>query len=275
MRVAITREVSPALARCELTHLERVPIDVAIARRQHRAYEECLASLGCSVRRLPGAPELPDSVFIEDTAVVVDEVAVIARPGAPSRRPEVPAVAAALEQYRPLVRIEAPGTLDGGDVLQVGREVLVGCSGRTNADGIAQLRRMLGAHGYAVRAVRVHGCLHLKSAVTAVADDLLLANRQWLSADDLAALDVLDVLDVHPEEPFGANALRVGDAIVYAAELPRTRERLEARGLAVHAVPAGELAKAEGGVTCCSLVFESMTAGPASPRGSAPTPASS
>jgi len=253
VRVAITREVSPAIARCELTHLERAPIDVAAARLQHRAYEECLASLGCSVRRIPCAPELPDCVFIEDAAVVVDEVAVIARPGAPSRRPEVPAVAAVLEQYRPVVRTEAPGTLDGGDVLRVGREVLVGCSGRTNAAGIAQLRGMLGGYGYAVREVRVHGCLHLKTAVTAVADDLLLVNRRWLSAEDLPALDLLDV---HPEEPFGANALRIGDAIVYPAELPRTREQLEARGLRVHTVPAGELAKAEGGVTCCSLVFD-------------------
>jgi dimethylargininase len=253
MRVAITRDVSPAVARCELTHLERVPIDVVAARLQHRAYEACLASLGCTVERLPSAPELPDSVFVEDAAVVLDEVAVIARPGAPSRRLEVPAVAAALEQYRPVVRVEAPATLDGGDVLRVGRELLVGRSGRTNAAGIAQLRGMLGAYGYSVREVRVHGCLHLKSAVTAVADDLLLANRRWLSADDLPALDVLDV---HPEEPFGANALRIGDAIVYAAELPRTRERLEARGLRVHTVPAGELAKAEGGVTCCSLVFD-------------------
>ena len=253
MRVAITREVSPAVARCELTHLERIPIDLDAARRQHRAYEECLASLGCTVRRLPGAPELPDSVFVEDAAVVLDEVAVIARPGAPSRRPEVPAVAAALERYRSLARIEAPGTLDGGDVLRVGREVLVGCSGRTNADGIAQLRAILDEYGYAVRAVPVHGCLHLKSAVTAVADDLLLANREWLFASDLPDLEVVDV---HPEEPFAANALRVGDAVVYPAEFARTHERLAARGLRVHTVAAGELAKAEGGVTCCSLIFD-------------------
>ena len=252
-RVAITREVSPAIARCELTHLERVPIDLAAARAQHQAYEECLASLGCDVQRLPCAPDLPDSVFVEDAAVVLDEIAVIARPGAASRRPEVPAIAEALERYRPLVRVEAPGTLDGGDVLRVGRTVLVGCSGRTNAAGISQLRAILGAYDYEVLEVRVHGCLHLKSAVTAVTDGLLLANRRWLAAEDLPELAVLDV---DPEEPFAANALRVGDALVYPAEFVRTRQRLEGRGLRVHAVPAGELAKAEGGVTCCSLLVD-------------------
>ena len=256
MRVAITREVGPAIARCELTHLARVAIDVDAARAQHEAYERCLSALGCSVERLPGDPELPDAVFVEDAAVVLDEVAVIARPGAPSRRPEVSAVAAALARYRALRRIEAPGTLDGGDVLRVGRCVFVGSSGRTNAAGIAQLRLILGDYGYSVEEVPIDGCLHLKTAVTAVSDDLLLVNPEWVAADGLGVRAQAGVLEVDPAEPFGANALRVGDTIVYPAAFPRTRARLAARGLRVEPVEAGELAKAEGGVTCCSLIVD-------------------
>jgi len=252
-RIAITREVSPAIARCELTHLERVAIDLAAARAEHEAYERCLTALGCAVQRLPSDPELPDAVFVEDTAVVFEELAVITRPGAVSRRAEVPAVAEALAPYRRTAWIESPGTLDGGDVLRIGTRVLVGRSARSNAAGVAQLRAILDGYGYSVEEVGVDGCLHLKTAVTAVAADLLLANRQWVAAEALAGFDVVDV---DPSEPFGANALRVGDAVVYSTAFPRTRERLEARGLRVEGVEAGELAKAEGGVTCCSLIFD-------------------
>jgi dimethylargininase len=250
--VALTRAVPPSIVRCELTHLAREPIDVARAAAQHEAYERVLASMGCVVRRLPALPEMPDSVFVEDVAVVVDELAVIARPGAASRRGETDSAAAALAEYRPLARIRPPGTLDGGDVLRVGRRVLVGVTpgGRTNAEGAAQLRAALAPLGYEVACVEARGCLHLESAVTAVADDLLLVNPDWV---DPAALGARWIA-VHPSEPFAANVLRAGDAVLAAAAGSLTMERLAARGLDVRAVDVSELAKAEAGVTCCSIL---------------------
>lgn len=250
--IALTREISPALAECELTHLARAPIDVERARRQHEAYEQALAKAGCAVRRLPADGEMPDSVFIEDTAVVLDEVAVVTRPGAASRRAETAAVADALSVHRPLVRIQAPGTLDGGDVLVADRTVFVGLSARTNEAGIGQMRDALAPFGYDVRAVPVNGCLHLKTAVTRVADGVLLINRYWVPADAFAGWELIDV---DPAEPFAANALLVGGRLIYPEELPLTLGRLRSRGIDVLPVPADELAKAEGGVTCCSLIF--------------------
>jgi dimethylargininase len=249
--VALTRAVSPSIARCELTHLMRQPIDWRWAGRQHRRYEQVLTSLGCGVTRLPAEPALPDAVFVEDTAVVLDEVAVIARPGARSRRPETASVAAALAAYRPLTHIEAPGTLDGGDVLPIGERVFVGCSRRSNRAGRVQLRTLLAPHGYRVIEVAMRDCLHLKSAVTAVAGRTLLIQRAWVDAD---AFRGFRLIDVHPAEPFAANALRVARTVLLPAAWRRTRRRLEARGLAVRGVDVSELAKAEGGVTCCSLV---------------------
>jgi dimethylargininase len=252
MLIAITREVSPSIGRCELTHVPRDVIDVDVARAQHRRYEECLAALGCAVQRLPADPDLPDSVFVEDTAVVLDEVAVITRPGAASRRPETRAIAEALEPYRRLLYVEAPGTVDGGDVLRVGRTLFVGASGRSNQAGIAQVRALLAPFGYTVQEVPVSGCLHLKSAVTQVAEDALLINRAWVNTEPF---EHLHLVDVDPAEPLAANALLVGGVVVYPAAYPRTRERLEARGVACRVVDVSELAKAEGAVTCCSLVL--------------------
>lgn len=262
MLIALTRDVSPAMDRCELSHLPRVVLDLDRARAQHRAYERCLEELGCRVVRLPAAPELPDSVFVEDAAVVVDELAVITRPGAPSRRGETAAVAEALAMHRAVRWIEAPGTLDGGDVLRAGKNVYVGLSQRTNQSGLAQLRDAIGACGYRVTGVEVRGCLHLKSAVTTVlksavavvSEDLVLVNRAWVDAS-VFERDGFSLLDIDPAEPFAANALDVGGVVVYPEEFPRTRERLEECGVRVRTVAAGELAKAEGGVTCCSVIF--------------------
>jgi len=253
--VALTREVSPALGRCELTYLPRVPIDVTLAAAQHRAYQEALAALGCRVVVLPADAGLPDAVFVEDTALVVDEVAVVLRPGAPSRQGETPAVAAALAGYREIAMIGASGTVDGGDVLRVGRTVYVGHAdgGRTNGAGFRQLEAALAPFGYRVQAVAVRECLHLKSAVTQVGEETLLINRRWV---DGAAFGGMELVDVHPEEPHAANALRVGEGLVYPASHPRTAERLAARGIAPRMVDVSELEKAEGAVTCCSVIFE-------------------
>ena len=260
MLIAVTRAVSDAINRCELTHLAREPIDVDRARAEHRAYERALEEAGCTIVRVEAAPDLPDAVFVEDAAVVFDEVAVIMRPGAPPRRAETPAVADLVGRYRPLRFIDAPGKtmtpmipiIDGGDVLVAGRRVLVGLSGRTNGAAIDQMRTILGPHGYEVQAVPVTGCLHLKSAVTALADDRLLVNGEWI---DSGRLSSFDLVEVDPREPYAANVVRVADTLVYPDSFPRTRERLERLGFRVRTVDVGELAKAEGAVTCCSLIF--------------------
>jgi dimethylargininase len=252
MWTAITREVSPALAACELSYIPRVPIDVSLARTQHHAYQQALLSLDCQLLCLPVEPALADSVFVEDVAIVLDEVAILTRPGAASRRPEVATVAEALRHYRPLHAIEAPATLDGGDVLRVGRTLYVGESARSNAAGIAQLRQLLAAHGYTVEGVTTRGCLHLKSAVTALAEDTLLLQPAWV---DRHRFEGLRIIEIDPAEPHAANVLRVGDWLIMPASFPRTRQRLLEAGFKVIAVDVSELQKAEGAVTCCSLVF--------------------
>lgn len=254
MTIAITREVSASFERCELTHLERRPIDVAIARAQHAAYEECLRRAGCEVVRIRKAPDLPDAVFVEDAAVVLDELAVIARPGAPSRRAETADVAEALGRYRTRVTLAAPATLDGGDVLRAGRTLYVGRTARTNAEGAAGLRAAVAPYGYRVVEVPVEGCLHLKSAATLAAEHLLLVQSEWVP---LSAFDpALEPVSVDPAEPHAANVLLVRGTVIAPAAFPRTRERLEARGVRVAAVDVSELSKAEGAVTCCSLLVE-------------------
>jgi dimethylargininase len=250
--LALTREVSPNLGRCELTHLRRQTIDAALAAAQHRRYEECLAGLGCRILRLPAAPELADSVFVEDTCVVSDELAVIARPGADSRTPETRSVAEALRPHRPLRYIEPPATLDGGDVLCLGKKIFVGLSSRTNPAGIDQLRSLLASHGFSVTAVEVSGCLHLKSAVTQAGEKTLLVNPSLV---DPGAFRGWELIEVDPSEPLAANALLVKDTVIYPAGFPKTQRRLEGRGLRVRAVDISELAKAEGAVTCCSVFF--------------------
>jgi dimethylargininase len=245
MLLAFTRAVSPTLADCELTHLQREPPDVARAAQEHAAYEAALARLGATVLHLPSEPDLPDAVFVEDTAIVLDELAVVTRPGAPSRRPETASTAAALAAYRPLVHIRAPATLDGGDVLVAQRRIYVGLSTRTS-------RAALGSLDYEVIPVAFTGCLHLKSGVTRVADDLLLINPDWVDPGSFVGYRALPV---DPAEPHAANALPVGGSVIHPAHHPRTRARLEAEGLRVEPVTMTELTKAEAGVTCCSLLL--------------------
>jgi dimethylargininase len=254
--LAVTRDVSPAIVNCQLTHLARAPIDVQRARVQHADYEQALERLGCTVMRLPAGPDLPDSVFIEDIAIVFDEFAVVTRPGAVSRRAEIPDVAAAVSRYRPVVHIAAPGMIDGGDVLAVGRSVFVGRTSRTNDAAIDQLGTVLAPYGYRVRPATVRGCLHLKSAITALDDRTLLANRQWILEEEFADFDLVDVDSV---EPMGANIVRVGANLLYAAAFPRTLDLLQGRGYVAVTIDVSEIAKAEGAVTCCSLIFQSSS----------------
>lgn len=249
---AVTRAVSPSIGRCELSHIPREPIDVARARMQHHAYLRALESVGCNVQILPEEREMPDSVFVEDVAIVLDEVAVLTRPGALSRRSEVASVADLLRHHRPLHAIEAPATLDGGDVLHMGRTLYVGRSARSNPDGVAQLRELLIPYDYAVDGMPTRDCLHLKSAVTALSDDSVLLQPAWVARTQFAKFRVIEV---DPAEPHAANVLRIGDALIMPVSFPRTRQRLLDAGFKVTAVDVSELQKAEGAVTCCSLVF--------------------
>jgi dimethylargininase len=254
MLTAITRSVSPSLNRCELGYLPRQVIDVAKALLQHQAYEHCLRDLGVRVISLAAEPDLPDSMFVEDPAVVVDEVAIMTRMGAESRRAEAQSLAAALSHYRPLRWIQEPGTLEGGDVLRVGSTLFVGLSRRTNAAGIAQLALELEPLGYSVKAVEVHGCLHLKSACCSLGDGALLANRNWI---DTAPLQAFRIIDVPVAEPHAANVLAVQADVLVATAFPRTAELLETLGWKPRVLDISELMKAEAGLTCSSILFQS------------------
>lgn len=249
--IALTRPVSPSLGRCELTHLERVPIDVELAAQQHAAYERALATLGARCVRLPEEPDLPDAVFVEDTALVLDEIAVITNPGAPSRRPELETVIHALADHRPLHRIRPPGTLDGGDVMRVGRSLVVGLSSRTNADGVAQLRDATAPFDYTVVPIPVVGCLHLKSACSHLGRGAILLNPAWVDPQHFAAYERIAVDE---REPAAANALALGGGLIVSRSFARTRDRLNARGFNTVDVEVSELHKAEAGVTCMSIL---------------------
>ena len=253
MITAITRAVSSSIARCELTHVARTPIDLARARAQHAEYEAALESVGCRVVTLPELPDSPDAVFVEDAALVLDEVAVLTRPGALSRRVEVTAMRDALLPFRPLRHIEAPGTLDGGDVLRLGRTLYVGETTRTNAAGIAQLRDLIALFGYTVTALSVAGALHLKTAVTQIGAGTILVNPSWIDPSSFAGYEAIEI---DADEPFSANAVFVNGTVIHSTAFPRTQARLREAGIRVVGVDASELAKAEGGVTCCSLLFD-------------------
>jgi dimethylargininase len=253
MRLAITRDVSPRFNECELTHIDRTPIDVHVAQNQHHGYVQALKELGYAVLELPAEVDLPDSVFVEDTAVILPDAALITNPGADSRKPETLSILQALRPYRELVFIESPGTVDGGDVLVLGKNIYVGLSTRSNQAAIDQMNEKLGKYGYQTHGVEMHDCLHLKTAVTRVDDKTLLINRKWV---DVENFEGFDLIDVDPSEPFGANCLPVGGAIIYPVAFPATGAILAARGYKLKLVVVDELAKAEGAVTCCSLILE-------------------
>ena len=253
MLTAITRAVSPSLAQCELSFIARQPIDLAKAQAQHQAYEKLLGDLGARLVSLPAEPQLPDSTFVEDPALVLDELAVIFPLGTDSRRPEAPSIAAALEPFRKLRQVAIPGTVEGGDILRLGRKLFVGLTARSNPEGIAQLTAHVAPHGYSVVGVPVTGCLHLKSAVTALDEHTLLANRSWFDTSSFAGYQWVDV---DPAEPHAANALAVSGTVIFPASFPRTRQRIEARGFRLTALDISELQKAESGLTCSSLIFE-------------------
>ncbi len=252
MLIAITREVNAGLGNCELTFSPRTSINVDLAMHQHQQYQLALSSLGCEIVTLLTMPALRDSVFIEDTALVLNEIAVLCRPGAESRRGEVAGVEGVLMEYRPIEAIQPPGTLDGGDLLVVGRSIYAGLSTRSNRSGIEQLRDITGGHGYSVEMVEMAECLHLKSAVSEVAPGVLLINPEWVA---MTAFANHELIRVDNEEPHAANALLIGQNLIYPSSFPRTAEKLVSQGIDLTFVDVSELQKAEGAVTCCSLIL--------------------
>ena len=233
-----------------MTYGERAPVDAGLAAKQHDAYVAAIAGAGWAIREVPPADDLPDSAFVEDTLVVCDGLAVLTCPGAAERRAEL---AGAEEAVRALgleiARIEAPGTLDGGDVLRVGTTLYVGRGGRTNADGIRQLRRLVGPLGFTVVPVPLHRVLHLKSAVTALPDGTVIAAQPSLL--DMSPFPAMRIV---PEEAGSHIILLGGGAVLMAASAPLSAELFDDWGFDVIVVDIGEFEKMEGCVTCLSVL---------------------
>lgn len=251
---ALLNTPSPRLGDCALSFIERKPIDLELAGAQHRAYANALIACGVEVEVLAVNAECPDGVFVEDCAIVLDELAVVARPGHPARRAETAAMAAQLSRYRELERVEAPATIDGGDVLRVGKRIFVGRTARTNDDGIAALRRICAPLGYEVAPLEVRGCLHLKSAVTGLDDGTVLLDPSSIDRELFAGLRVIEV---DGDEPMAANALSAPGALIMNAAFPRTMDKVSALGLGyeIVGVNISEFMKAEAALTCMSLLI--------------------
>jgi dimethylargininase len=251
--LALTHVPSPYMESCQLTYIAREPIDTGRAARQHQAYCDMLRCCGAVVRTLDIHRNLPDCAFIEDTAIVLDEVAILTSMGTAARRQELAGIEPILRQYRAVRRVELPATVEGGDVLRIGRRLLVGLSSRTNAAGAAALAAIVGCHGYEVVPVPVLGCLHLKTACSALDEARLLVSPAWL---DFGALSGFHLVPVPAAEPWAANVLRVGTSLCLAANHERTAELIRALGFDVRVVDLSEFAKAEGGVSCLSILME-------------------
>ncbi len=251
--IAIVRPPSATLQDGERSHVAGQPIDIACAREQHADYVTALREAGAEVIELPVANKLPDATFVEDNAVVFDGIAVIARSGALSRRAETPAVMAVLNRYCHLSQPPEPATFDGGDVLAINRTVYVGLTERTNAAGVDYLRRLLRQQGYDVIPVPVSGCLHLKSAVTYLGSNTVLINPQWVLRTALAKHVQITI---GPHEPMAANALLVGGQLLMSASYPDTLKRVQSHGFKPRPLDISELHRAEAGLTCLSILFE-------------------
>ena len=248
----IVRTVSRSLADCQLTHLPRQQFDLPLAARQHQSYVETLLSTGVRVTVLPEEPTLPDAVFVEDTAVILGELIVVCRPGCANREPEVETIIPVLTGLRNLVRMQSPGTLDGGDVLAIDKTLFVGVSGRTNGEGLRQLQAITRGFGYRVIPVTSRGCLHLKTAVTCVAPGVLLVNPDWV---DITPFAGFELLATPKGEPWSANTLPVNKVVLTLASSLRTIDLLQSKRLNVRPVDISELQKAEAGLTCLSLLY--------------------
>jgi dimethylargininase len=254
MLTAITRAVSSRINECELTFIERQAIDVDRAVRQHRNYQQLLRSLGLNVVELPKDDRCPDCCFIEDTALVLDELAIATRPGSEARRAEVAGVLPTIAKYRKIVHVEAPATLEAGDVLRIGRDLFIGITSRTNREGIDFVRQHATPHGYKVHGVEVPGALHLKSVCTAVNERTILADSSRVDLEPFAGYEVIEV---PPEEWMAANVLLVNGTVCMHDGFQKTRALVQERNINVRTVDISEFLKAEAGLTCMSIIFDS------------------
>jgi dimethylargininase len=250
--IGITHVPSPRLQHGERTYVGVARVDYLLALEQHAAYCDALQACGVDVTTLDVNRNLPDCVFVEDTAIVLDELAVMMSMGAESRRGEPAGIERTLRSNRDIDRVNLPATIDGGDVVRSGRTLYVGESPRTNSAGIAALRDVVRRYGYEVTGVPVLQCLHLKTACSALPDGRLLVNREWI---DVAPLPISQLLDVPATEPWAGDVLVIGDHIIASDAFPETADLLERSGFGVRPVAVSEFAKVEGGVTCLSLVF--------------------
>jgi len=250
--LALTHLPSPHMAACLRMQADAPPIDGQVAARQHAEYRRMLRRCGATLRVLRANRRYPDCVFIEDTAVVLDEAAILCSMGHSSRRGEPAGIEPVLRRYREICRIELPATIDGGDVLRVGRRLIVGLSRRTNVAAAGLLSTIAGRYGYEVAPVAVTGCLHLKSACTALPDGRLLANPAWV---DCSALRQFELVPIPACEPKAANVALVGETVCAAAGHPQTVDLLRNLGFHVVTTDLSEFAKADGCVTCLSLLL--------------------
>ena len=250
--IALTHVISPNIDQCELTFLERSPINQKRALEQHEHYCELLRDCGLEVIELSMNRSFPDSTFIEDTAVVFDELAIMASMGIESRRGEVPGVESVLGYYRDIQHIRLPATLEGGDVLRLEKKVFVGISPRTNISGSETIKEILEPLGYQVIPLAVNRCLHLKSACVDVDDETLLVNPRWL---DLQPLRDFRIIPVPEDEPAAVNSLRIDSTICVHSGHRKTIDLLGNLKFSVKVVDISELLKAEAGMTCSSIIF--------------------
>lgn len=253
MLIAITRPPTESIADCQLTHMRREPIDAARAIEQHRAYSALLSELGAEVVTLDPLPEHPDAVFIEDAVITLDEVAILCRMGAPSRRAETAALEPIIAAYRQTHRMTAPATLEGGDVIRVDKTLYVGRSTRTNDEGAAQLRAFTEPLGYEVVQVDVTGCLHLSTGASHLGNRVVLANPDWI---DTNAFEGCNIIPVAQGDPWAANTTVVNGVVVMPESSQPTAAMLRERGYSVRTVDISEMMKAEGSITCMRQLFE-------------------
>ena len=253
MLAALTRAVSRTINDCELTFQKYETIDVELARKQHAAYEDALRQVGAKVISMAALDMCPDAVFVEDTAVVLDEVLVPARMGVQSRAREVFSVAEELAFCRRVLSLPPQGSLEGGDVIRAWKTIFVGISRRTDEAGAEGLRTILQPYGYGVVTVKVRGALHLKTACSYLGRNMLLLNSAMV---DTRALKGYEILEVPSNEPAAGNVLVVGETAIVPANFPATQKLLRRMGFAVISLDVSELQKAEAGVTCCSILFD-------------------
>jgi dimethylargininase len=254
MKIALLNKPTLALTNCELTFLDRTPIHLETALQQHADYASALQSFGLHVEVLEINPTAPDAVFVEDTAIILDEVAIMTSMGNSNRRAEVIAMSEILARYRANLRtIAVPASIEGGDVLVVDKTIYVGESSRTNAAGIAALAGITEPFGYQVVAVKVHGCLHLKTGITAIDDGFYIVNSSWVDTRVFAKSRLIEVAE---GEPWAANVLKIDDGLIVNSAYPATAYKIESAGYQVHRLNISEFGKAEAGLTCMSLIFK-------------------